>query len=183
MRQSETGTKLTARNQHIRMCIGDALVHLMEEKPLDAIRITEVAAAAHISRMTFYKYYESKTEVLRDYLYEIVNSYIEEVKQTPSVGGFRDYTHICHCLRFFQAHSTFIQTLNRTGMYCLLIEALNDYMDTYIVPYSTHHSRYEFYYYSGALCNTFVQWIESGMQESPEEIADLVYQHAKKLDT
>lgn len=176
---SETGTKLTDRNQPIRMCIGDALIHLMETKPLGEIKITEIAAAAHISRMTFYKYYESKANVLKDYLYEIVHSYIEDVKSTPEVGGFHDYTHICHCFRFFQQHSSFILTLIRTGMYSILIDALNHYMDTYVLPYTTHHTRYELYYYSGALCNTFVKWIEAGMQETPEEIAALVYQHTK----
>ena len=182
MRISETGTKLTNRNQPIRMCIGNALIHLMETKPLEQIKITEIAAAAHISRMTFYKYYESKAEVLEDYLYEIVNAYIEEVRNTPEIGGFRDYTHICHCFQFFQQHSSFVLTLIRTGMYSILINALNHYMDTYVLPYTTHYTRYELYYYSGALCNTFVKWIEAGMQETPEEIATLVYQNTKKLD-
>lgn len=180
MRLSESGTKLTNRNQPIRRCIGDALIHLMDLKSLDDIKITEIATAAHISRMTFYKYYATKADVLKDYVYEIVHSYIEDVKKTPEVGGFHDYTHICHCFRFLQQHSTFILTLSRTGMYSILIDALNHYMDLYVLPYTKHHTCYELYYYSGALCNTFVKWIEAGMQETPEEIASLVYQHTKK---
>ena len=61
-------------------------------------------------------------------------------------------------------------------MYSVIINALNNYMDTYVLPVS-NRSRYELYYYAGALCNTYIKWVESGMRESPEEISEIVYRH------
>ena len=69
--------------------------------------------------------------------------------------------------------------LANANMYSIIINALNNYMDGYVLP-NFPYSRYELYYYAGALCNTFIKWIESGMRETPEEIATLVYRHLEK---
>lgn len=173
MRLSEGGVNLTTRNQHIRLCIARSLLKLMEDKPFEKITITEIVNNANVSRMTFYKYYRSKLEVLSDYMYEIMNDYMKESKMRTDIGHFRDYKHICHCFTFFKQYSSFILTLIRANMHAVIMNALNDYMDTYVLQVS-EYSRYELYYYSGALCNTYLKWIESGMQETPEEIATMV---------
>lgn len=179
MRTSENGTNLTERNQYIRMCIARALIQLMEEKQLEVITITELVEKANVSRMTFYKYYKSKQEVLSDYMYEMVNEYMKDTKKRTDIGEFRDYKHICHCFEFFKQYSPFILTLINAGMYAVIIDALNHYMDTYVLP-TTRYSKYELYYYSGALCNIYIKWIESGMKETPEEIAEMVYKHIEE---
>lgn len=179
MRRSEGGTNLTARNQYIRMCIARTLIQLMEYKPLDEITITALVKEANVSRMTFYKYYKSKQEVLEDYMYEIMNAYMEEVKKRTDIGAFHELKHICHCFKFFEQYSPFIKILTKANMYSVIINALNDYMDIYVLP-NFPYSRYELYYYAGALCNTYIKWIELGMKETPEEIAALVYRHLGK---
>lgn len=176
MRISEYGISLTARNQHIRLCIAETLLRLMEEKSIIEITITELVKKANVSRMTFYKYYKSKLGVLEDYMYEIVNDYMEESRKRSDIGGFHDYQHICHCFEFFKRYSRFIKVLLRANMYSVIINTLNNYMDTYVLP-TSKRTRYELYYYAGALCNTYIKWVESGMVETPEEIAHMVYQH------
>ena len=176
MRQSGVGVNFTARNQHIRMCIANALIQLMETKSLEQITITALVKVANVSRMTFYKYYTSKQEVLEDYMYELMNAYMEETKQRHDIGVFRELKHICHCFEFFKQHSESIKILTGANMYSVIINAVNDYMDTYVLPVFPY-SRYELYYYAGALCNTYIKWIEKGMVESPDEIAALLYRN------
>ncbi|MDA3731175.1 TetR/AcrR family transcriptional regulator [Niameybacter massiliensis] len=176
MRISEGGTNLTVRNQYIRMCIAKTLIQLMETKDFDDITITELVKRASVSRMTFYKYYKSKHEVLADYMYEIVNEYVEDIRQRNDIGKVHELKRICHCLEFFKGYSHLIITLVNANMYSVIIDAVNNYMDTYVVPES-HYSRYELYYYAGALCNIFIKWLESGMEESPEKIAEMVHGH------
>lgn len=176
MRQSEAGTNLTERNQYIRICIAKSLLQLMEAKALEDITITELVKAANVSRMTFYKYYKSKQEVLSDYVYEMMNEYIKDAKERANIGNFRELRHICHCFEFFRIYSKPIKTLIDASMYAVFINVINDYMDTYILP-KVDYSRYELYYYAGALCNMYIKWIELGMKESPEEIAELVHKH------
>ncbi|MDO5520904.1 MAG: TetR/AcrR family transcriptional regulator [bacterium] len=176
MRTSEDGIILTEKNRHIRMCIAETLIELLEKKELDQIKITELVKRASVSRMTFYKYYKSKLEVLNDYMYELVNEYMEDSKKRTDIGGFHEYEHICHCFYFFQRFSHNIQILIKADLYSIIINALNNYMDEYVLP-NYQRTKYDLYYYAGALCNTYIQWIEFGMKESPEYISSIVYKH------
>ena len=67
----------TKRNKFTRMCIGEAMVSLMKEKSYSKIKILDLAVKAGVSRMTFYKYYHTKEEVLGDYLNEIISGYVD----------------------------------------------------------------------------------------------------------
>ncbi|WP_415996060.1 TetR/AcrR family transcriptional regulator [Gordonibacter pamelaeae] len=56
-------------NQRVRLSkalLKEALVRLLETKPLDKITIYELCAEAQINRTTFYKYYGSQGDVLKD---------------------------------------------------------------------------------------------------------------------
>lgn len=176
MRTSTNGTVLADRNQFTRQCIAEALLKLMQTKDIAHITITDIVKVAGVSRMTFYKYYETKTQVLSDYLYEIVNEFKKQTASRTDIGSFNDYVHIRYSFEFFKDYSSFIHTLIQADLYSILINALNDYMDTQVLP-NTHRSKYELYYYAGALCNTYVKWIEGGMKETPEEIASVVSQY------
>lgn len=163
----------TDRNRFTRMCIGEAFVALLHERRFDDVKISDIVTKAGISRMTYYNYYHSKTEILSDYLQEIIKEYIEETIEKKDIGTFHDYAHILHCLYFFEQYAPFILTLVHSNLYSIIISAINDYMLHQVYPrYSG--SVYELYYYSGALINIFVQWIDHGKQESAEEIAGII---------
>ena len=46
--------------KYARECMVQALIRLLGEKPLSAISITELTAAAGVSRMTYYRNYQSQ---------------------------------------------------------------------------------------------------------------------------
>lgn len=163
----------TDRNRFTRMCIGEALIGLMKQQNIEEISISDIAARAGISRMTYYNYYHSKHEVLSDYLQEIVKEYIMETQTNKDIGLFHDYSHILHCLHFFEQYAAFILTLVHADLYSVIIDAVNDYMTAEVFP-SFPGSAYELYYYSGALLNVFIRWIDSGKQETADEIAGII---------
>lgn len=163
----------TDRNRFTRMCIGEALTGLMKQQALEEISISDIALRAGISRMTYYNYYHSKREVLSDYLQEIVKEYILETRTKKEIGSFHEYAHILHCLNFFDQYAAFILTLVHADLFSLIMDAVNDYMTAEVFP-AFPGSAYELYYYSGALLNVFIRWIDSGKQETAEEIASII---------
>lgn len=166
----------TDRNRFTRTCIGDALLALMKEKEMEKISVANIVRRAGISRMTYYHYYQSKTEVLQDYMDEIIRLFLEESHQKPEVGSFHDKTHILFALQFFDRYAEFFLLLVRTNLYSLIIDAINEFMCRHV--YGVHSgSIYELYYYAGALLNTFIKWEENGKKETAEEIAELVTRH------
>lgn len=179
MRMTEGGTPLTPRNRPVRMCIAHALVELLETKQIEEVTVTGLVRKANVSRMTFYKYYKSKHEVLSDYMYELINDYMIDVKNRTDIGTFCNLKYITHCFTFFKPYNTFFRVLLRSDMYSIIIDTLNGCMEEYLLP-KVPLSSYELYYYTGALCNIFMKWMESGMKETPEEIAKIVYRHIPK---
>ena len=71
-----------SKNTFTRMCIGEAIIKLLKDTDFDKIRITSVAKCAGVSRITFYKYYESIHDALCDYLNIIIIEYLEECANT-----------------------------------------------------------------------------------------------------
>ena len=62
------------------MCMGDALVNIMQQKAYDKISVSDIVKKAGVSRMTYYNYYETKDELVKDYIEEITSLYLEEEK-------------------------------------------------------------------------------------------------------
>ena len=48
----------------LKESMGDALLDLMREKPLEKISIEEMTARADVGRVTYFRYFKSKDEVL-----------------------------------------------------------------------------------------------------------------------
>ncbi len=174
----------TKRNRFTRMCIGEALISLMEQKEYESIKISDIVERAGISRMTYYNYYHSKTDILQDYLQELVGDYIRsanEEKNKNKIGGFQDYDHILHALNFFDQYANFFLTLVRAGLYSVIIDAIDLFMEEQILPVYPR-SVYRLYCYSGALLHTFIKWEEHGKAEPVEEIAEIIVSFVRNYE-
>ena len=75
--------KKSTSNQLARECIVTALIHLSKQKPFSSITISELTEKAGVSRMTYYRNYNSKEEVFQSYIDEIFDLYKKEFAQHP----------------------------------------------------------------------------------------------------
>lgn len=164
----------TQRNRFTRMCIGEALISLMQTADFPDIRISHLVRRTGVSRMTFYNYYSSKHDVLTDYLEEIISLYLTESRQRTDIGVFQDYQHILFSLKFFDRYRTFFLTLTRAGLHSIIINAINDFMLRQF-SHAFDDSIYKLYVYAGALLNIFLKWEEDGRIRSAEETARIIY--------
>lgn len=74
------------KRQRTRRQLADALVELCEEKNYYDITVGELCAGAGFYRSTFYRYYETKDQLLR----EIEHAYLENTRRlTRSLYDFR----------------------------------------------------------------------------------------------
>ena len=55
-------SKKNQANVLAKECMVSALMQLLEDKPLSAISVTELTEKAGVSRMTYYRNYQSKEE-------------------------------------------------------------------------------------------------------------------------
>ena len=59
-------------------CMADALIKLMESKPLEKISVTEITELAGVGRVTWFRNFSSKNEALTFKLVHLWQRYTEE---------------------------------------------------------------------------------------------------------
>lgn len=78
-------------------CIYTALLQLLEKKPYEHITIQEIVDRAGVSRMAYYRNYESKDDILEDHLEEVLEKHIRRLKrgkqQINDLGFWTDFIH------------------------------------------------------------------------------------------
>jgi len=163
----------TEKNRRTRMRIGEAIISLMEKNPLDEVRISQVVIKAHVSRMTFYHYYESKEAALMDYLSELMILFNEEAKEKNINITLGSIEHISFSFQFFARYENFLLRLEKSGCYNILIDGINLFLEKNYKA-SFEGEIYSMYFYAGALLNVFMKWLSGGQKESSEEIAKIV---------
>ncbi len=154
-----------ARNAYVIEHITDALLKLLEEKPIGDISISELCDLARIGRASFYRNFESKEDILRGYIHRIFKEWTGEADNRPlnELLGLL-FAH-------FEKHREFYSLLNERN----LIYLLKDVVIGLCGP-KPEHCKEEAYaraYVAYALYGWIEVWFQRGMQESAEEIAGL----------
>ena len=86
MRKIVGEKKKTQRNRFTRMCMGDALVNIMQQKAYDKISVSDIVKKAGVSRMTYYNYYETKDELVKDYIEDNPRADMREISEKCDVS-------------------------------------------------------------------------------------------------
>ena len=156
--------------------LAHALMELMEKKPLEEISITELTKKAGVSRMSYYRSFNSKQHILEEYLQTIVRRFRIEGEKRGYLGKEHGYEQLLYAFRFFRHHSRFALCLHDANLSSILLDGLNKYMDMYILtPQTDMSKRYRIYAYAGALYNLYIQWLKGNMQESEEKMAEIAF--------
>ncbi len=164
---------MNPRLQKTKDALLDALIRLLEIKPLEEITVSELCKEAVINRTTFYKYYavpedliiESAERMLRDVLY---------VEGGPS-RALEDYMLLCcrnmyenrrllHALRYTRADLTAL--FFRTAKEGYDVQFL--YRDDNI-------------FIAGGVLSLLSAWMHRGFDESPEAVAHKLTGYIQKI--
>ena len=175
--------KLYKNNKELaKSYLVEALIKIMERKELEDISVTEICRKAGVSRMTYYRYFDTKKSILEFYMMEIIDEYISENEDANNRVDLHDINRIKQCFVFFRRYSEFVLCLKKANLSSIMLESLNKYMEDHAVQ--THADiirKYQLYYFAGALYNVFMHWLESGMAESEENMARIVVNLTKQF--
>lgn len=159
-----------------KKCIAESLIGLMNEKEYQEISVTEICDRAGYSRMSYYRNFSGKDDILRSYMKMLVDEFRKASSAQAPHFTMVTYEHLVFAFRYFRNYSYFMECLLKANLSAIIQYGLNYYMDTYFLAESDDISkRYRMYYYAGGLCNLFTVWISNGMKESEEEMAQIVF--------
>lgn len=158
--------------QAMRHQIADAYLELLKTKTADEISVTEIARAAGVSRMAFYRKFEDKTSIVDFYLGGILHW---EVAYNEATGEDYDIWSEPFGVRFFKAMKRYreqILLLAKRGYSDLILRVINLTNECAGGDMPTSSiERYNLYFLAGAGFNAMLIWLKNGCVESPDEMA------------
>ena len=165
--------------EFLKECMSNALVRLLKEKPLEKISIIEITKKACVGRATWFRNFSSKEEALT---YRIITLWYIWCEK-HNISQEQRYT-VHNALDFFNF------SLEYKDLYKLMyIRELQTtiYEAFYQVIIKQHRSSPSEYYKSRFLSygvyGIVDEWVKRDFRESPEELADILYQTIKAAET
>lgn len=156
--------------QESKNMIKDALFTLLLEKNFRDITISEITDKAGVARMTFYRNFASKEEIILYLFQSILKEIKDEVMKIPT-PSIKDLIRI----RFevIQKNQYIDQLVSKNEILELLIEFRKTNMSSFdhLLPSIDSYTRQ---YKMGGIQSVTELWIKTGMRESPQEMTDRI---------
>lgn len=149
--------------QMTKKLIREVLFECLKEKDINKITISGLCEKADINRSTFYKYYGSQYDVIKEMEQEVIQLINEQLNDQPKETSF------IQLLQFLKSNKETIKIFfecNVDNEFPKQVSQNDPYIKNYIL--------------FGSLA-TIQQWIDAGCIESCEEIANIINRIVDKL--
>lgn len=163
-------------NQRVRAAIVRALFSLMDEKGFSKITVSDIVARAEVARVSYYRNFNSKEEVIEEYIDSLYRGLIasapqQELSQLPTS---RDMLSVRFesSFAFLAGQRRQVLGLYDSGFGTLVLDVMNRHTEEMFggMP-SSSPERYGLYLATGAAFNVLIRWLREGMRETPHELA------------
>ncbi|WEV65027.1 TetR/AcrR family transcriptional regulator [Bifidobacterium sp. ESL0764] len=114
---------MTDKENQVEDRVIDALFAKLKANPFAFLTVSEIAAAAGISRKTFYRHFTGKTDVARRYLEGLMSGLVDEDEQ---MGDMSFAEGIRHYFVYFQASRPRLRLLRDNGLLDLALPIQNE---------------------------------------------------------
>jgi AcrR family transcriptional regulator len=176
--------KIDRRIRRTRDRLGDALMALIQEKPLDSITVQDVLDRADVGRSTFYVHYRDKDDLLfsdfDEFLEAMATLLIRGGDQSDRVAPVRElFAHVADARRLYAA---LVASDRMHDFLDLGREHFARAIDRRLtgLPRSrgmaTESRTATAYALAGALVSLMVWWIDHGSVASPAQMDDQFHQ-------
>ena len=154
----------------LKECLADALIQLLETKPIEKITVPEIAALSGVGRTTYFRNFGSKEEMLSYKLIVLWERWAEE----HGVVIRRRYSpdNALTFFRFNYSIRALLTLMYRRGLQAALYASFQAYM----MPQQgvTPLDCYRIGFYSYGLFGLLDAWILRDFCETPDQMANLV---------
>lgn len=156
------------RNTYVVEHITNAILDLLKEKPMADISISELCDKAGVGRVSFYRNYESKEDIIKSKISYIFHDWLnscERINNIPLSQKLKDlFGH-------FESHYDFYKLLSDRRLTYLLKDIfMEDYGPK---PEDEMFAAYTKAYFASVIYGWIDVWFMRGMRDSAEEIAGL----------
>lgn len=157
--------------------IQQALFELLKVQEYSTVTISQLAKKAGVSRMGFYRNYDTKDQVLTDYF----DNYMQELYQSLNDASPKDPTSISlDYFNYVKENAELFTVLIQSKAEQILIERFTYYVSKFYlenvqsIPFEGTYAKYWNDFVSAGLYKLTIEWIKNDCRESSEFLAELV---------
>lgn len=142
----------------------EALLILMEKKPLSKINVSELCARAGVGRVSFYRNYNSMQDILVHYLSKCTNDWWKDFSRKGEDEFYR--TFLVELLEQYRKNKQLIKLLYKNDASYLLKEHI--FACCGINAARNNEDAYTRAVLAGSVYGLVDEWIRRGMKDLPE---------------
>ena len=156
------------KNTYVKKQITAALLDLLKEKPLSEISVSELTAKAEIGRVSFYRNYQSKEDILKEESDRLIKEWGRLYESNPESSPETLFPSL---FDFYRDHREFYTTLYNAGMSSIMMETILRTIQ--ITPDMQNLEAYMKSFWAYGIYGWMIEWIKRGMPESGNELLTL----------
>ncbi len=153
------------KNTYVKKQITAALLALLKEKPLSEISVSELTGRAGIGRVSFYRNYESKEDILKEESERLIREWGKLYESNPESAPETLFPSL---FDFYRDHKDFYTTLYHAGMSSIMMETIVGTIR--ITSEMQNLEAYMKSFWAYGIYGWMLEWIRRGMQESGKEL-------------
>lgn len=165
----------------IKECIYEAYLQLLEERQSDNISITEITERAGVSRVSYYRNYDSKYEIINDYLKDYVEYYNKKNHIESNNSDFNQ--HLYQILEICKDNKRLFKILFKLGIQLksgnTITQKTFEYVEKRFKNKLNNPSKYNLCFYAGAIIFVLNEWLSNDCEESIDEIYNIIISNLK----
>lgn len=145
-----------------------ALLQLMEKYPYEKITIKNITDQAGVARLTFYRNFTNKDEVLKEYLQTMFTHYMEELDNESSL-----LDALTVCFTYWKSKGHFTELLIKNELEYILFEPFKEYVCVVLEHYKIcdHLTNTQKEFITGGLFFSMIDWIKNDNDLTPRQSA------------
>lgn len=155
------------REALVDVYITEAFLLLLKKKEYKKISITEICKKAGVTRMSFYRNFESKEDILLKKVRYVTDSFLKE-----SSISYKNDTISSYFVKLFthmQQQKELCTALNKAG----LIHVIKDEFDrVFLNTYKQEYDEYKSLFLAGGIYNVFLFWFLNDCRDNPQILAE-----------
>ncbi len=153
------------KNTYVKRQITNALLELLKEKSIADISITELTQKAQIGRVSFYRNFQTKEDILREESDRLIKEWGKLYEANPESSPETLFPSL---FDFYRDHKEFYTILYQAGMASIMQETIINTIK--ITPEMTNIEAYMKSFWAYGIFGWMIEWMKRGMPESGREL-------------
>lgn len=149
----------------------DALIYLLKTKPYSTITVTEIAKKTGVARLTFYRNFQNKEEIIIARSHYLFQKYFDEINNEEE--KFDLHHSLLLCYKYWKEDSEAIKLFENNNLMYLLEDTFYIYLEKIIEdhPIFKELNLIQKSFIVGGLTHSMIFWLSTNSSDSPEKIS------------